>query len=170
MQTGTEIYQGNKLRHYRFKDSIQFDSVEQAQDYIDQNGGSFRLSTDTTIPLSGIINGNCIILECTYPVVGKQIGAYFIGALGHVERIRLAGEHAGSFSSLTAWLDSDEFRQNKLAILAENPMPPHELDEQSVLDICDNDKSNDLYCQHVEFMQALFNYESRDILDKSLSP
>ena len=159
MQTGTEIYQGNKLRHYRFKDSIQFDSVEQAQDYIDQNGGSFRLNTDTTIPLSGIINGNCIILECTYPVVGKQIGAYFIGALGHVERIRLSGEHAGNLSTLTAWLDSDEFRQNKYTILAKNPIPQHELDGESVLHICDNNKEHIIYRWHVTFMKALEEFE-----------
>jgi len=147
-----------KIDYYRFKNAIEHRNVCEMRQYIQSRPWNDNLESENITVRSEVIERNCIVLETHYVKIGRSYSAYFVGALGHVERIRMSGEHSKSIPSLVEWLNTDEFRKNKLKILANNILPIHENGREFIIDLCGGDEDHIYFKKHIEFMNAYNRY------------
>ena len=145
-----------RIRRYRFKNTLTFDSIEDLQEFWrgrSYDGGAWPRESDDTRICSGVIDGNCLVLQRTIPLFGTSYMAYFVGAPGYFEVIKAAHVHEDSLEDLIAWLESDDFWARKEEILAENDLPLHEYPEEVVREVHPR-----IYAFHQEFMAAYAEY------------
>jgi len=101
--------------------SREFSSVGDMESVISENG--LAIPWDEGALCSGVLADNCVVLRKQMAGLGERLRVYVVTPIGTVHRIVAAGTHEGSVESLVAFVESDEFRKNKLRYLRQNPLP-----------------------------------------------
>ncbi len=139
-----------------FRASPAFSTIQEMQAFATAIGSTCQLETPNSRPVSGVIAGNCVVLERTRHFLGPIFGVYCLGPDGYL--MPLPGAFFATEHAALAFAESDAFPQRKVDLISSGEINLHEMGEERVLQLAGGDTNCDLYKQHLIFQASFMQW------------
>ena len=138
-----------------FRASPVFATIQDMRGFAAATGCGCHLDTHNCRPISGVVAGNCVVLERRRHFLGPMFGVYCLGPDGFL--MPLAGTFFATDQGALSFADSLS-SDDKLALIAGSETNLHELGEDAVLQLTGGDTDSRLYKQHQIFQVAFMQW------------
>lgn len=148
-----------KRMHAEFRATGTFATVQEMQEFVSRGGEQFLFETNTSRPISGVISGNCVVLERYHSTTKVSSQTFVVGQDGFVQPIKASD--CASPEEAIAFATHPAFSLNLPLYIAAGDTNMFEFPESYVLHLVGGDKSATLYRRHKSFAAAFARWKAR---------